>query len=62
MPLAVMKLPMLHCDKRHEQEERELDLAEDLEVERLHVDDEIRHQRDLESEGDRQEICGPNCQ
>ena len=40
-------------DKRHEQEERELDLAEDLEVERLHVDDEIRHQQDLENEGDR---------
>ena len=40
-------------DKRHEQEERQLDLAEDLEVERLHVDDEIRHQQDLENEGDR---------
>ncbi|MEF8720675.1 MAG: hypothetical protein V5B44_24400 [Candidatus Accumulibacter necessarius] len=30
MPLAVMKLPMLHCaTKGREQEQRQLDLAED---------------------------------
>ena len=63
MPLAVMKLPMLHCaTKGMNRKSASCEYAEKIEIAALEVKQQVANQQQLKDEGRVDENCGPVCQ